>query len=328
MKTIFIILLSTLFSCAGVNAKNLYRVNARSGLNVRTEANANSNILGKLQYDDLVSVQELTDNWAVIEFKGQKAYIASQYLEAYAYSSQNHASWLLPFGILLLAIVCATLLGHEYYRVAMATTVVLLVLIWYMLAKTDTPLWFLTEKGVGIGMMLFNMFLTFMGVMLIWSCIAAIMTLLCVDRVTVWGAKALFALTVFAPDNNLILLLLVWGFGLSIYRSVKFSSPMFFVCSCIGLLICGVVVYWGGALCGQIFHGFDAAILVVGLFPQLLNGIDAFGGSSSNKTKTVTVSDNEGNIYHLTQNFKTSDVDYTDQYGNPWSHDSTGYHPS
>lgn len=331
MKTIFMFLLSILFSCMGVNAENLYRVNAQGGLNVRAEADAASIVLGKLQNNDMVSVQELVGNWAVIDFEGQRAYVARQYLEeiqAYAYSSQNHASWFLPFGIFLLAIICSTLLGHGYYRIGMVATVVLLVLIWYMFAKTDNPLWFLTEKGVGIGMMLLNMFLMFVGVMLVWSCIAAVMMLLCVDGVTVWVSKALFALTVFAPDNNLIFVLLLWGIGLSIYRSLKFSNPKFFVYSCIGLIICGVVVYWGGALCGQVFYGFDAAILVVGLFPQLLNGIDALGGSSSDETKTVTVRNNAGREYHLTQNSKYSEVDYTDQNGNPWTHDSTGYHRS
>lgn len=333
MKTFYIFLLSVLFFCMGANAENLYRVKAQGGLNVRAEADVSSIVLGKLQNNDLVSVQEVVGNWAAIDFEGQRAYVASQYLEVCtdmirAYSSQNHASWLLPFGIFLLAIVCSVLLGREYYKVGIVATAVLLILIWYMFAKTDNPLWFLTEKGVGIGMMLFNMFLAFVSIMLIWSCIAAVMMLFCVDTVTVWGAKALFALTVFAPDNNLILVLLLWGIGLSIYRSIKFSSPKFFVYSCIGLIICGVVVYWGGTLCGQVFHGFDAAILVVGLFPQLLNGIDAFGGSSSDETKTVTVRNNAGHEYHLTQNFKSSEVDYIDQNGNPWTHDSSGYHPS
>lgn len=335
MKTIFIFLLSILFSCMEANAEILYRVNAQGGLNVRAEANVSSNVLGKLKNNDLIPVQELIGDWAVIDFEGQRAYVAYQYLEVYtdkiqahAYSSQNHASWLLPLGIFLFSIVCGTLLGHEYYRMGIVATIILLVLIWYMFAKTNNPLWFLTEKGVGIGMMLLNMFLTFVGIMLVWNCIAAIMMLLCVDKITVWASKALFALTVFAPDNNLIFIVLLWGIGLSIYRSIKFSSLKFFVCSFIGLIICGVVVYQGGALCGQVFHGFDAAILVVGLFPQLLNGIDALGGSSSDETKIVTVKDNSGYEYHLTQNSKFSEIDYTDQNGNPWTHDSTGYHPS
>lgn len=334
MKTFALFVFFSLWLCLETNA-NTYRIGAQGGLNVRTEADVNSKVLGKLQNGDVIEVEEIIGDWALIEFEGRKAYVSNKYLETYEEEGLNgrvereHVGWFLPVGILVLAFICAWLLGHEYYWPGIGATVILLGVIWFMLACTNEPLWFVTEKGVGIGMMLLNLFLMFVAIMLIWSCIAAVMVVLGVDKVTVWIAKALFALTVFAPDNNLIVLLLLWGVGVAIYRSIKESNLAYFALPLLGLLLCGVVVYWGGALCGETFHGFDAAVLVVGLFPQLLNGIEALGSSSEDMDgrKCVRLTDNAGNAYILTQDSKYSEVYYTDQHGNQWRHDSSGYHP-
>lgn len=46
----------------------------------------------------------------------------------------------------------------------------------------------------------------------------------------------------------------------------------------------------------------------------------------SDGLKHYTVSDEYGIHYHLTQNHKYSDTNYTDQHGNSWIHDSGGFH--
>lgn len=325
-----------LLTSLGVYADS-YKVNAKSGLNVRNGASASAQVIGRLDNGDITEVESIVGEWAKIEYRGKTAYVSMNYLQPYSKnlsqastSGKTQSGIFLPLFIFVLSIATGWLWGNEYFWCALAATVVLLISVWYQLSCTYMPLWFLTERGVGFGMMVVNMFLTFACLMVIWNCIAATMMFLCVDKITVWCAKVLFVLTVFAPGNNLIVLVILWGIGVAIYRSIKESEVVLFLLALVGLTLCGVVVMFGGELCGKVFNGFDAFILVVAAFPQLLECAAAFDGSSSSRSndglKRYTIIDNNGHEINLTQNSRCSACDFTDQDGNPYTKDSQGFH--
>ena len=54
------------------------------------------------------------------------------------------------------------------------------------------------------------------------------------------------------------------------------------------------------------------------------NSSSGSGGDDGLKRYSVMV---DGQEYILTQDSKYSECNYTDQYGNPWSNDSSGFHP-
>lgn len=63
-----------------VSGVNVGKVTARSGLMVRTQASANSTILGKLDYGSKVEYRNSTDGWGQITYNGQRAFIDISYL--------------------------------------------------------------------------------------------------------------------------------------------------------------------------------------------------------------------------------------------------------
>lgn len=55
-------------------------------------------------------------------------------------------------------------------------------------------------------------------------------------------------------------------------------------------------------------------------------GSGSSSSSGSGGLKTYRVLDDAGQEYILTQDFRTSECDYTDQYGGKWGHDSSGFY--
>lgn len=334
MRSLILFFIASFVLCLGLEAET-YRVTAKNGLNVRSGANPTSHVVGQLFEGDIVEVYNVYDEWAEIEYSGGLAYISCKYIERLGEVAVNpefskpQNDVFLPILILMLTLLSAWLLGHEYYWIGVVSTIVLLGVTGYMLAFTDNPLWFVTEKGVGFVMMLVNMFIMFIVITLMWSCISVLMSWFCVDKVTICASKFLFALTLFSPGNMIIYLLLLWGIVYAIYRSIKESNILIFFFSIIGLIVCWGVVYWGGTICEDVFRGWDLAVLIVGLFPQLLSGIGSGSSSagSSGELKQYSVMC-DGKEYILTQDSKYSECNYTDQDGGHWTCDSNGFHPS
>lgn len=79
MKKRVCALLVSLLCVVGMFAAT-YAVKAKSGLNVRLEANANSEILGKLNKNDAVEVESMDGDWARISYNGTDGYVHSKYL--------------------------------------------------------------------------------------------------------------------------------------------------------------------------------------------------------------------------------------------------------
>jgi len=332
MMRSLIFIIAILFSCIGVYAET-YQVNAKSGLNIRNATDASAQVVGKLENGDIIEVESIIGEWAEIEYNGKMAYVSCNYIQSYSgqssstSSDKNECGAFLPIFIFVLSFVAAWLWGHEYYWYAVASTLLLLIVCWYMLACTHLPLWFLTERGVGFGMMLVNMFLTFLCIALIWNCIMVTMMSLCVDKVSAWGIKVLFVLNVFSSGNFFLALLVMWGVGVAIYRSIKKSEFVSLFLSIAGLALGAVVVYFGGALCEEVFHGFDAFILVVATFPQLLKCAEAFDGSrSDDELEHYSLLEEGGHVINLTQTSRYSSCNFTDQDGNRWTKDSQGFH--
>lgn len=79
MKKKICALLVSLLCVVGMFAAT-YAVKAKSGLNVRSEANANSEILGKLNKNDAVEVESMDGDWARISYNGTDGYVHSKFL--------------------------------------------------------------------------------------------------------------------------------------------------------------------------------------------------------------------------------------------------------
>lgn len=326
-------------TCFQSSASDNYRVPASQGLNVRANPSKNAKVIGLLENGHNIEVIEIQGDWAEIVYKGKTSYVSMQYLEPISNSQGNknkngypHGSAILPIAILILSIASCYLMGNDYPWIGVCVNVVNLCLVWYQLDATSSPLWFVTEQGVGFVWMIVNMFLLFLTINLIWTSISVTLSMLEIDTPSIWATKGLFIMKVFAPGASLLILLILWTLGYAIYRSIRLSDFSIVGYSIVGTLIMAVIINGGGALCAGTFNGFDAFILFVGVFPTVLEWMCDFGSSSSSSTsssgelKTYDVRDQNGRSYTLTQNSKYSECDYTDENGNPWVRDSGGFH--
>lgn len=336
-KILFILMVCV--ACFQSAATENYRVNAPSGLNVRTHPDKNAQVIGRLENGSNIEVVEIYDNWAQIEYKGKTSYISMQYLEpigpmnANAGNSQGktHGRGALPIAILVLAIVSCYLIGHDNLWIGAGVNVLNLCLVWYQLGATPWPLWFVTERGVGFGWMIVNMFLLLIAINLIWTSISVTLSMLEIDKVSIWATKILFVFKVFSPGSTLLVLLILWTLGYAIYRSIRESEFTIVGLSIVGMIIMAIVINGGGALCASTFYGFDAFILLAGVFPTILEWIGDFGSSTSSSSrsselKVYEVTDYDGRRHTLTQNSKYSECNYTDEDGHSWERDSGGFH--
>ncbi|NDV59210.1 SH3 domain-containing protein [Bacteroides sp. 519] len=79
MKIYFLFLFSIFLSITAFGADK-YKVNVSSSLNVRSAPAKDAAILGSVYKGDVVEVNQISNGWAQISYKGNKAYISSSYL--------------------------------------------------------------------------------------------------------------------------------------------------------------------------------------------------------------------------------------------------------
>lgn len=336
MRYLLIFIIAVLV-CFQSSASESYRVNAPKGLNVRAYPDQKSQVLGLLENGYQVEVVEIQGDWAKINYRGKISYISKNYIEPIDtmstsesdISGRAHGSAWLPISILVLSILSCYLMAQDYPWIGVGLTILNLCLIWYQLGATTWPLWFVTERAVGTGWMLFNMLLLFISIFLIWTSITVTLQMFEIDQVSIWITKGLFLLKVFAPGSSLMVLLILWTLGYALYRSIRLSNFLILGLSVVGTIIIAIIVNGGGVICSNTFHGFDAFILLAGVFPTVLQWIGEFGSSSSSSSeglKQYNV-DYNGRSYTLTQNSKYSECNYTDENGKSWERDSGGFHP-
>lgn len=142
------------------------------------------------------------------------------------------------------------------------------------------------------------------------------------------GLKWIFfiGIAIFLVKIALLVIVRMLGFGLVLGVIALLIG---FIIKWIGWIEAGTmwnIAKWGFYI-GNVLGLLDSFIH----FGEILDdaATDTGGSSSSNsddglKRYSVMVDNQE---YILTQNSKYSECDYTDQYGNPWNCDSTGFHP-
>lgn len=81
MKRLFLLLiLCSTLGAVDLFAQDLYKVTSTSGLNVRSEPNTNSTILGRLANGQLIEVDTFVGNWAEFQYNDKTAYVYSKYI--------------------------------------------------------------------------------------------------------------------------------------------------------------------------------------------------------------------------------------------------------
>lgn len=78
--SIIILLLCFSLSSIAVRAQGLYEVSSEIGLNVRSQPNTNSTILGRLPHKAQIEVIKFVNNWAEFTYDQQQAYVHSKYI--------------------------------------------------------------------------------------------------------------------------------------------------------------------------------------------------------------------------------------------------------
>lgn len=80
MKKILLIFFA--FCCINTTlAQTLYKVTAKSSLNVRSHATINGHIIGKLHTNEQIEVLSINNEWAKIKYNGNTAYINTRYIK-------------------------------------------------------------------------------------------------------------------------------------------------------------------------------------------------------------------------------------------------------
>lgn len=74
------------------STKSVYKVTAKSGLNVRSGPGTNYSKLGALAYGTQIDVNAITNGWATIIYSGKTAYVSAAYIAEIASSSSSN-SW-------------------------------------------------------------------------------------------------------------------------------------------------------------------------------------------------------------------------------------------
>ena len=76
-------------SASNSSAGSPYKVNAKSGLNIRSGPGTNYSRYGALSYGTVVSITGSTGNWSIFTYNGKTAYLYSDYLTAVATNSNS-----------------------------------------------------------------------------------------------------------------------------------------------------------------------------------------------------------------------------------------------
>lgn len=76
-------------SAPNSSAGSPYKVNAKSGLNIRSGPGTNYSRYGALSYGTVVSITGSSGNWSIFTYNGKKAYLYSDYLTAVATNSDS-----------------------------------------------------------------------------------------------------------------------------------------------------------------------------------------------------------------------------------------------
>ena len=122
MKPIFkqltlIVLLVTNFNLLfAQEADNYYEV-LKNAVNIRTEPNVHSEIIGKFQQNDVVELIKFTDDWAYVSFKNsnskkKQGYVKSEFITKQNVSTQTEQNGMSPFlkytllGLLIFSFIC------------------------------------------------------------------------------------------------------------------------------------------------------------------------------------------------------------------------------
>lgn len=317
-------------TCLHSSASETYKVNAPKGLNVRSFPGTQSHILGLLENGSSVEVSNIYEGWGQITYRGSTGYVSMEYLALdVPISSQSlpHGSGWLPIFIMVFAFGGCYLMGHDYLYWGIGVSVLNLLLVWYQLDATPWPLWFVTERGVGLGWMLINMFLMFITIGAIWLSITVMLSMLYLDTYTIWGVKILFVLRIFSPVPLLMTLLIIWAIGFAIYNCIQSSYYTMLVRVIIGAIVIAILVNGGGAICAERFHGLDAVILIAGVIPSVFQFFvnkgyeSSYASASGGGLEQYEVYDSESNKRRtLTQSSKYSKCNFRDEDGNDWEY--------
>lgn len=255
MKTLILFLFASLFLYVEAFAEP-YRVSTSNGLNVRASSNKNSEVLGKLTYDEVVDVITVNNGWASISWNGQYAYVNASYLIPMTTTDINtpekKKSW-------------------NFFS-------------WLFNTKGESA-WFTGLKWF---------FILVLAVIIVRIALVVFIKMLAGGIIA--GGVTLF-----------VAFIIKWIGWIEMGTMWNISQWGFYIGSGLGLLY-------------SIFN-----------FGEVLEeAADTSSSSSSGSTgglKSYSVTC-DGEVYTLTQNSQYSECDYTDQHGNQWQRDSSGFHLS
>lgn len=295
-------LLTLFFLLVSLNTQaTTYVVETDTYLNIRLEPNTKAKIIGKLYNGDTVNVKNIQNGWASVSFNNRNGYISEKYItKTILHTNKEHSSILWIFILIILVGITYLLFFGEHFWSAIIATIIMLTYFFCYLNFATQPLWILTEKCVGIGWLLFNMLMAILLISAIWGAVSLLLSFFEVDPITILIAKFLFALNIFMPNNNIIFLVLIGSFIFAIIRCIKYRDRSFLFWNIVGLILCAAIVEIGGNICYKTFYGWDAFILILGLFPSLLSIFksESSASSTSDEPKTISHDAKNGWIYN------------------------------
>lgn len=171
MKTLCLTLVLALCSVIAL-AQEKYEVTASSSLNIRSEASASALVLGKLEKGAIVTVLEISNGWAKIDYNESYGFISAQYIKragsqaavASPEAGPGNIKFSMGFSKAMVYIVLALSAALYFIRrkrdgdplvdnLYVANVVIFLVTcvveIAYVLAVADDATWFCSPSRVG-----------------------------------------------------------------------------------------------------------------------------------------------------------------------------------
>lgn len=295
-------IITLLFLLVALNSQaTTFVVETNTYLNIRLEPNTQAKIIGKLYNGDTVNVSNIQNGWALIKFNNRSGFISEKYITQISnHIDTEHSSILWIFILIILVGVSYLLYFNEHIWSATITTIIMLTYFFCYLNFATQPLWILSEKCVGIGWLLINMLMAITLISAIWGAVSLLLSFFEVDPITCIIAKILFALNIFMPDNNLIFIVLIGSLIFAITRCIKYRNGSFLAWNMVGLILCAIIVDVGGYICYKTFYGWDAFILILGLFPSLLSIFQSESSASSMSSESNSISRDarSGHIYN------------------------------
>lgn len=80
IKTVIFVIIFIVIGAINVNAQDRYEVISNSVLNIRSNPNSNSKILGTLLPKDQIEVIKIENGWAEFRYNNQEAFVSSRYI--------------------------------------------------------------------------------------------------------------------------------------------------------------------------------------------------------------------------------------------------------